>query len=316
MLLSSCMQPVDSDFGGQRAGLRDHELLWVLRLSPTPDSESNRAFFETALPGLLVDLLNGSVPAYDSYSMLPDRQPVPNVRELLTRFGGSVQNLSPLTSVVEVYTLVDLQAQGYVARPRYLQLIWADPAGQEPERNFVGVRLDSISTATQPYGDAAKPNGLLQYLRADDIGYSPVFLRTNQREYTIRSEAEADYVTRMVRSGRFEEIDWLENGINISGKSKFEIAPRTVLQYAGSYAFAADSAQRRRTLFLSSENDYLIADWSHRFRMEKIAAYDSNAFFSTSGETYRFLPADSGWTVQVILANDTLLGTRETVAVD
>ena len=59
--------------------------------------------------------------------------------------------------------------------------------------------------------------------------------------------------------------------------------------------------------YLTAENDYLVADWSNRFRIEKILPYGPMQFFSTSGELYWFeLRPDSNLALFVIQGKDTL----------
>jgi hypothetical protein len=138
----------------------------------------------------------------------------------------------------------------------------------------------------------------------------PVYLRTNFREYAIRSLEEARYVQNMVYDGKWNEIRWEEEGINISGKHRINLDPETVMPLAGFYRFrlqTAEDSSAYAELYLTAENDYLVADWSNRFRIEKILPYGSMQFFSNSGELYWFeIMPDSNLALFVIQGKDTL----------
>lgn len=319
---TSCLRPLEGDFPIHGQGLSDDELLWVLRIPVSPaegdlgpvsseDSvqfaEYNQPFFQNALQTILKRVLNGDIPAFEEY---PAKTVLENPRERLLQIGGSSQNIDPLLKVVELYVVLNTKQKSYQAQPRYLRLIWTNPDGRETDRGFAGLDLA---------GDWAKEimigeQNLQEFAMEEKFFALPVYLRTNFREYAIQSAEEAKYVYRMVREGNWKYIEWAADGINTSGKTQITLKPETIIPLGGFYQFPVskniDSAKVQE-LFLTAENDYLIADWGNRFKIEKILPYGKFEFFSNSGELYEFFAGDDERLyLRVIQKKDTLLGVK------
>ncbi|MEM7035990.1 MAG: hypothetical protein AAF570_03350 [Bacteroidota bacterium] len=319
---TSCMRPVDSDFGYERQGLQDDELLWIIQIPRETALDSadatvyNSAFFEQSMPNLIRDVLNGDLSLYEDFAGSDQLQTIENIQEHLAQFGGSKLDYGPLIQAVELYVVVKSQGGNYSADPQFLRLVWRDPEGQQADRNFGGLRVANLSKPE--YGivlDLLNPQkqDLADFLRKGAYDFFPVYLRTNSREYSIQSEAEAAYVRRRVMAGNFDQIEWLESEINTSGLSKIDLTPEAVLQFGGLYTFTSTSQDsiENRELFLTAENDYLIADWSNRFKIERLSAFSDSAFFSLSGELYHFRRgADSSLQIGFVQGNDTVWGNR------
>ena len=202
--------------------------------------------------------------------------------------------------------MVNISHAEYNGRPEYLRLIWRDPEGREADRGFAGVRLDNDASGQFLLGE----HFLSEFAKIESYYAKPIYLRTNFREYGIRSLDEARYVEKMVYAGQWSDVDWEEEGINISGEHRVTLDPETVAPLAGLYRFAIPSTSGGdgfAELYLTAENDYLVADWSNRFRIEKILPYGPMQFFSNSGELYWFeLKADSNLALFVRQGKDTL----------
>lgn len=316
--LQACLQPVEGDFpqGGQ--GLLDEELLWVLRI-PASAKEAeldvvsmrdsirfahyNRPLFINGIQSLVKRILNDEIKAVDEY---PGQTPLQNARERLIQMGGSSQNIDPLLHVAELYVVVNTSQPIYNGRPVFLRLVWRDPAGREADRGFAGIKLDVEGTGQFLLGEQF----LSEFAKIESYYAMPIYLRTNFREYAIRSASEARYVQAMVYEGRWNEIEWEAEGVNISGKHRIELEPETVAPLAGFYRFLLPNANdsiKYAELFLTAENDYLVADWSNRFQIEKIVPYSPMQFFSNSGELYWFeVMPDSNLALFVVQDKDTL----------
>ena len=252
-------------------------------------------------------VLSGDIPAYEEY---PAKTLVENPRERFLQIGGTGQNLDPLMRVVELYVVLNINSKTYRCNPRYLRLIWTNPDGGEADRGFAGLDL-----AGEWVNEIFIDDQNLAEFAADDRFYSlPVYLRTNFREYGIQSLEEARYVSKMVRSGDWRDIDWVADGINTSGKTKIELDQETVLPLGGFYRFEKNigiDSSGVQELYLTAENDYLIADWSNRFKIEKILPYGAFEFFSNSGELYEFFADENERLhLQVIQGKDTIYGLK------
>jgi hypothetical protein len=316
--LQACLRPVEGDFPNRGQGLADDELLWVLRIPISKEeadlttvsmrdsisfSNYNQPFFANGIQQLVKGILNGEIKAYDEY---PGQTELKNARERLIQMGGTGQNIDPLLRVAELYVVVNI-AQGYYnGRPEFLRLIWRDPSGREADRGFAGIRLDNEASGQFLLGS----NFLSEFAKIKNYYAMPIYLRTNFREYAIRSIEEARFVQSMVYAGKWNEIGWEDEGINISGEHRVTLSPETVIPLAGFYRFNIKTEGDSNTfaeLYLTAENDYLVADWSNRFRIEKILPYGPMQFFSTSGELYWFeLRPDSNLALFVIQGKDTL----------
>jgi hypothetical protein len=318
LILQACLRPVEGDFPNRGQGLEDDELLWVLRIPVSPEEADlptvsmrdsirfanyNQPFFTNGVQQLLKRILNGEIKAYDEY---PGQVELENARERLIQMGGTGQNIDPLLRVAELYVVVNISQPVYNGRPEFLRLIWRDPAGREADRGFAGIRLDQDGSGQFLLGE----HFMREFAKIESYYAMPVYLRTNFREYAIRSLDEARYVQSMVYAGDWNGIEWEEEGINISGQRRVSLDPETVLPLAGFYRFRVggeEDSSSYAELYLTAENDYLVADWSNRFSVEKILPYGAMQFFSNSGELYWFeVMADSNLALFVIQGKDTL----------
>jgi hypothetical protein len=317
-LVQACLRPVEGDFPNRGQGLEDDELLWVLRIPVSPAEADlpsvsmrdsirfanyNQPFFTNGVQQLLKRILNGEIKAYDEF---PGQVELENARERLIQMGGTGQNIDPLLRVAELYVVVNISQPVYNGRPEFLRLIWRDPEGREADRGFAGIRLDQEGSGQFLLGE----HFMQEFAKIESYYAMPVYLRTNFREYAIRSLDEARYVQSMVYAGDWNAIEWEEEGINISGQRRVSLDPETVMPLAGFYRFRlggeSDSSSWAE-LYLTAENDYLVADWSNRFSIEKILPYGSMQFFSNSGELYWFeIMPDSNLALFVIQGKDTL----------
>jgi hypothetical protein len=318
LLSQACLQPVEGDFPNHGQGLEDDELLWVLRIPASPaDAEldvvsmrdsirfahHNAPFFANGVQNLIKRFLNNEVKAVDEF---PGQVELKNPRERLIQFGGSGQNIDPLLHVAELYVVVNTSSNTYNGRPAFLRLVWRDPSGREADRGFAGLRLDTEGSGEFLLGSQF----LSEFAKIESYYAMPIYLRTNFREYAIKSIEEARYVQSMVYASKWNEIEWEAEGVNISGKHRMELDPETVSPLAGFYRFLLPDpldTLKYAELFLTAENDYLVADWSNRFRVEKIVPYGPMEFFSNSGELYLFqVMPDSSLALFVIQGKDTL----------
>ena len=319
---SSCLRPVEGDFPIHGQGLSDDELLWILRIPASPEdgdlgpvspedsarfADFNEPFFQTTLQTILKRVLDGDIPSYEEY---PAKTLLENPRERLLKIGGTGQNVEPMLRVVELYVVLNTKLNYYQGKPRYLRLIWTNPDGREADRGFAGLDLGGEWVKEILIED----QNLAEFATNERFFSLPVYLRTNFREYGIQSLEEARYVDKMVHSGKWRGIDWVADGINTSGKKKVELDPETVNPLGGFYQFtksALEDSTSVQELYLTAENDYLIADWSNRFKIEKVLPFAPFQFFSNSGELYEFfIDENEILHLQVIQGQDTLWGNK------
>lgn len=318
-LMQACLQPVEGDFPNRSQGLEDDELLCVLRIPASAEEAElatpslrdsirfanyNQPLFKNVVQSLLKRILNGDVSAVDEY---PGNTPVPNARERLIQMGGSGQNLDPLLRVAELYVVVKTGQPIISGRPVFIRLVWRDPLGREADRGFVGLRLDTEGSSEFLFGERFPS----EFAKLGNYYTMPVYLRTNFREYAIRSIAEAGYVHSMVFAGQWNEFQWEGENLNISGRQRVQLDPETVAPLAGFYKFhwptSTPDSLVYVELFLTAENDYLVADWGNRSHIEKILPSGPMDFFSSNGEIYWFeITPDSLLALFVVVDGDTL----------
>ncbi|HHG84616.1 MAG TPA: hypothetical protein ENJ82_07695, partial [Bacteroidetes bacterium] len=204
---AGCMQPLDGDFEGESQGLKDQELLWVLQVPKVNEQNLNAALFRDAIPAIVRDVLNGNLPVYEDFAMQMDLQKVRNIGERLKQFGGNKQDISPLYQVFELISLVDLNQNTGLGKPVFLRLIWHDPAGIQADRNFAGIRISDLQNIDYQIVTNNTTIELTQLFHQGSFYYQPIYLRTNEQEYTIQTKSEANYLKTMIVQGNWENVD-------------------------------------------------------------------------------------------------------------
>ena len=319
--MTACLRPLDSDFAGEGTGLEDDQMLWILSVPNgeelmnemfiVPDSAAimrrQDAMFVAAIPELIEDMLNGKIKAYSTYG---DLNPVDNLREKLKQFGGSKINYSPLKQRVEIYSIVQINEPEYNARPVFLSFVWRDKGNTQNDRAFAGVYIDSLPANGYLVRTEKNTLPLRGYLRMEWFDYDPIYVRTNDLEYTPSSRPEAIYLREQVKRGGWRRLEWVEGTINISGKKRIQLQPELMLKFAGSYTVKSKRDGEEQEIFFSPETDHLLVDWEERFALERIYPFHNNGFFSTDGDVYVFEKQAEGTQLYLITAADTLVGMR------
>ncbi|MEM1000846.1 MAG: hypothetical protein AAGN35_27580 [Bacteroidota bacterium] len=329
LLFCACLRPMDADFGREKAGLADYELLWILQVPLTLDSAEiddqttrqsklrafNGPFFRDGVTAVVRDVFAEKLTLYPDHD--DKKAPVENLAQRLIQMEGDKKDLSPLEQVVELVCVVDLRSsRPGLGKLEFARLIWRYPGLTRADRVFGGLKAVDLAEMEYTVKLTSGEIDLMQFIEADRMYLRPVYLRTNFREYTIRSAEEADFVHDVIVQGFYSRIDWVEDGINISGKQKIELPPDQVVRYNGMYEFTNPADTSRLTVYLTAERDYLVADWTQRFRIEKLMAFADTAFFSHAKEFYYFseqpdsAAPDSAMCLQYVKGNDTLVGYR------
>ena len=321
--LASCMKPMDSDFSG-RSGLEDDEMMWVtqvpidsqagsIALSPLENRQlklHNQLLFEQVIPLMVKDMMAGDLIAYENYGTAADDLTRARLNEKLRNMEISKTDFSPFLFKVELFSIVETKSSDYRHTPRFLRLIAVDTTGQQPTQPFAGCFIEDMNRMNY---SIVYPNGtsisLQRYLEREEFFFLPNYIRSNFREYLIESGEEAKYVKDLVTDGAWTTIEWVEGQINVSGKKKIQVDDLSGLPFTGSYMITLpDSIEEESPeLFLTAEKDYLVADWSNRFRIEKIFPYDERSYFSSGGELYVFGKAEDSLVPLTFISNqDTL----------
>lgn len=308
--LASCMKPMDSDFSS-RSGLQDDEMLWVLQIpadSVMTDTElseeetkklglHNRLLFEQVIPLMFKDMMSGDLIAYEKYGTFADDLNQTRLNEKLRNLEISKTDFSAFRFKTELFSTVETNSSSYRHIPQFLRLIAVDTTGNQPAQPFAGAFIGDLNrmnySVTYPSG---KSITLQRFLEREDFYYLPNYIRSNSMEYIIESGEQANYVKGLVTDGAWTSIEWVEGQINVSGKKKLNVDDLSGLPFTGSYQISAPDSldEEMPELFLTAEKDYLVADWSNRFRVEKIFPYEKRGYFSSGGELYLFAePSDS-----------------------
>ena len=328
VLLAACTRPIDADFEGNDPGLKDDELFWVLRVPAqvgalpwkpiTTSADSikiatfNKPVFEQVMPALLRDLMDGRLAAYEDLEVSEEEKPITDLRERVARMSGS-DNFQPYSQMFEVLGVVRSSKGRYSHEVRYIRLIWKDPANPSVERSLGCVRMSDLELTTYPVVLGGARMSFADYLRREPYYSYPAYVRSNEVEYRLISAAEAGYLYQMVREGSWDRISWIEGAINISGLSWADVGNTHLKRMSGVYEFPpADSATGNRVLYLEPEQGYLLADWTHKFRNEKVFPFDTAACFNAGGEMLFFFAGTSQQMDSVVFISgpDTVLGHR------
>lgn len=332
LALCACTRPVDSDFKGEIQGLADHEVLWVERIPANPNEALsqrlsrrdsarlmffNEPLFDQVIPELVRMILDGELKAYEDYEFTEEEKLIPDLSERLTNLGASRKDYSPFAKVAELLCIFDSRPGRFQVSPAYLRIVWRDPEGKKPDQSFATIKINEILNTDIGITIRRERISFIQYLVDQDFMFSPVYVRSNERAYSTLSPEEALYLKQKILGGEWANIDWVESGLNISGKRAISLDPKSVKSLEGVYLVENQDSSRdfpeQSELFLTAERDYLIADWSHRFRFEKVFSWREDRFFSYSGESYFFegdsLTSDS-LRLNFISKGDTFAGIR------
>ena len=290
-LLVACLKPTDADFSG-KSGLQDDELLWVLRIqkdSLAAADSGSVSFFEEGIPLIFKDVVEGELPAYETFGSQAEPLSRKDLNEKLLNLDLPKGDFSSFRFQVELYSVVRTRAWWYSHEARFLRLVSVDTFGRQPPQDFVGVEVKDLRDERYRIEMDGEMVNIADWLQSEDYPFFPTYLRSNRQEHLLQSERESSYLRRMVLDGNWQDIDWQEGQINVSGKTRIELKPEQVLPFSGRYIFPpADTLSPERELFLTAEKDYLVADWTHRFRLEKLLPFSQGEFFSTGGELYQF----------------------------
>ena len=290
-VLVACLKPTDADFSG-KSGLQDDELLWVLRIqkdSLAAADSGSVAFFERGIPMIFKDLVDGELPSYETFGSQAEPLSRKGINEKLLNLDLPKGDYSSFRFQVELYSVVRTRSWWYSHEARFLRLVSVDTFGRQPPQDFVGVEVKDLKDERYRIKMNGELVNLADWLQSEEYPFLPTYLRSNRQEHVLQSERESNYLRRMVLNGNWQDIDWQEGQINVSGKTRIELEPEKVLPFSGRYIFPpVDSLSPDRELFLTAEKDYLVADWTHRFRLEKLLPFSQNEFFSTGGELYQF----------------------------
>jgi len=315
------LRPLDSDFNNEGTGLEDHEMLWITRI-PNGDlalkevqgvqdaerfSTRQNYLFQSALPSLIEDVLNGKIEGYAGYG---DKKPIENFRERMKQFGGSRLNYAPLTKAVELFSIVYVNEAQYRSKPEFLSLVWEDANSSHSGRAFAGVYLDSLPRnaylVKTPQGNIP----LRDFFKTEWFHYQPVYIRTNTLEYSPRSRAEADFLREKVKNGEWKNLEWEDGALNISGQRRIDLEPEQVLQFAGNYQVAHYDGSDSQSIFFTAQKDHLLADWEERFELSHLYPFHVSSFFSRNGDLYLFERENEEMRLFVVTDRDTLYGKR------
>lgn len=326
--LAACTRPISADFTGERQGLADDELFWVLRVpsevnvlpwkitGTSSDSIEIRTFnkpvFEQVLPLLIRDLLEGKLTAYEDIEFSEEEKPITDLQERVARMSGTKDYL-PYSSMFEVLSVVKSGRGNYSAEVRYIRILWRDPLGQAAERTLACVNMQELlrQNYTLRIGGTNVP--FTDYLLREPYYYYPVYVRSNQVEYRLISAGEATFLKERVRNGHWDDVKWIEGAINISGRQWIELPPDQLNLMSGVFEFpATDSLSQKKVLYLETEQNYLLADWTHKFRNEKVFPFDLTYCFNAGGELLYFYPSIENNLDSVLFVSgpDTILGYR------
>lgn len=291
LLPSACLKPTDADFSEQK-GLQDDEILWVLQIrrdSLLAKDSTLTAFFDQGIPLIFKDIMEGTLPAFETYGSQAEPLSLGRINEKLRNLELSKSDFSSFQQQVELYSVVGTRAWWYSHEARFLRLVSVDTLGRRPPQGFVGVAVRNLRGEAYTITLDDEQVNLANWLQDEDYPFLPSYLRSNRQEYVMQSERESSYLRNMVTKADWQGIDWQEGLINVSGKQRVELDPEQVLPFSGRYTFEPmDSLNTERVLFLTAEKDYLVADWTNKFRVEKLLPFSGTEFFSAGGDIYRF----------------------------
>ena len=326
---SACTDPIDSDFQGEQQGLADNELIWILRFDrayatgPENGRRSledsveialyNEPVFEQVIPRILEDLENEEIDGYDNLDAYETNKPVKNPEALLEELGGTWQDYTPLVQVAEIYAKgITLKNKEFISTPLFLNLVWVDPEHNFPNRKFVSISMKDIQQKEYQIEVRGEQYAFDEYMARKRVVAYPVYIRSNQVDYQVKSRREANFLLSEISNGSWSELEWGEEGLNLSGMKPIETSESHLRQFEGIYRFekmrvGEDSISQ--LLYLTAESDFLIADWSSRLEVEKLYPFKTDRFFSYIGEEYHFDVQDSAL-LFITTRRDTIPGRR------
>jgi len=296
VLLSwGCFKPSKVDFSREK-GLQDDEFIWVVQWDRTVSEEARLI---NAVEPILRTGLRDDVPLYLRYGN-DQAMEAEEIAERKSELGiGGAGN--GLTEVVQLYVRGKTN-EGDGGETVFVQYMYVDSNRLEPAQIFGGVYLDQLAEL-KPKFAAAQEQRMEQLKKPYLLGGLVTYLRTNELEFIPSSDRESNLLREKIGQGKWRELEWVDGKLNGSGRRPIELETDMILGLSGNYLFGDSTYQ---DLFLTAEVGCLVADWSHRFAVEKLYPFQENGFFSLNGETYLF-DSDSVYFIQ---AGDSLVGHR------
>lgn len=273
--------------------------------------QSMEPLFAQLLPQIMADALKGEIALNANRDWeQPDFQKIPNLSQYMAeRYGANPQNLEPLTKVFHIMQRRATAAKGWDANELLLELVAQDPSNQSPEKFFATVSIEELNAKDYKVEANGKTYTLNEYL-SEVIAYAyPISFQMDGNTVGLASLGEAFGSKDFVLQGRWAELEWFENGPNLSTYLYSPQDSATAMSLQGEFAVQADSGsyltsgENQINVKVNSKADRLEFAWSnqHMYHWYLLYPREDGAYFTNLGDVCTFREAAgkiSGFTIK------------------
>ncbi|MEM6347386.1 MAG: hypothetical protein AAF927_26085 [Bacteroidota bacterium] len=312
----ACTTPIRQDFeqGEQPLSSDEYLVIWRFTRYANPSevldqSEGHKKaleknmdpLFSQLIPQIMADALKGEVALNANRDWeSPDFQAIDNLSQYMSEFyETSSSNLEALTQVFHIMQRRGTNTKGWNAEELLLQLVAKDPTGNFRERFFATVSFAQILSQDYRIKVKDKDMSVNEYLQ-EVIEYAyPIAFQRDGNMVGLVSLKEAFGSKAFALQGRWDELEWFENGPNISDYLYTPEDSARAMSFQGQYSVEPASGSvltigdKLIAVEVVSKADRLEFDWSNQNMYQWYLLYPrkDGAYFNNLGDVCTFREA-------------------------
>ncbi len=312
----ACTTPINQDFeqGEQPLSSDEYLVIWRFVRNASPfevldHSEEHKSameqsmdpLFSQLIPQILADALEGEVALNANRDWeSPDFQAIDNLNQYMSKYyDASSSNLGPLTQVFHVMQRREAKTKGWDANELVLSMVAKDPADNSPEKFFARVSFEDLLGREYSIKVGDQEFSLNEYLQ-EVIEYAyPIAFQMDGKIVGLVSLKEAFGSKAYALEGRWDELEWFDNGPNISNYLYTPEDSARAMSFQGEYSVQPDSGSvltigdKLIKVKVVSKADRLEFDWSNQNMYQWYLLYPrkDGAYFNNLGDVCTFREA-------------------------
>ena len=318
-VLTACTVPSPSDFESANSPLAKDEFLAMWRIpgkaSPRESYRQDeehlkqmdailQPFFQQLITQIFKDAKDGKLKIQEAEDLMDLEEKV--IEDLPSRmsrrFGASYQNLSPFMGAIHVIQKRKEDAKGLPASELELMLIEADPSGQAPESIFGAVKVADLQELDYSFEVDGNTYDLSSFMdRYKDFIY-PIFFKSTEREFGLRSLEEAFKMKAVVLEGEWQSIEWLNDEPNLTKHKAINLKANELAIFSGTYMFKEGAgfffSPGAKDVLVEIEvaQNHLAVSWDDEGPFYGISFFPSakDHFFTPYGDEITFFRDEAG----------------------
>ncbi|MEL7534419.1 MAG: hypothetical protein AAFN10_24145 [Bacteroidota bacterium] len=313
----ACTTPISQDFeqGEQPLSSDEYLVIWRFTRYATPSEVLDQSkehkqaleknmdpLFSQLIPQIMADALKGEVALNANRDWeSPDFHAIDNLNQYMAEsYGASSSNLEALTQVFHIIQRREANTKGWNADELLLQLVAKDPTGNVRERFFARISFEEILGQEYRIKVGTKEILVNEYLE-EIIEYAyPIAFQMEGKIVGLTSLKEAFGSKAYALEGRWDELEWFDNGPNISNYLYTAEDSARAMSFQGEYSVQPDSGSvltigdKLIKVKVVSKADRLEFAWSNQNMYHWYLLYPrkDGTYFNNLGDVCTFREAE------------------------